>query len=90
MKRALMVALNGTNVNPFHRFGLTQNPFPQTGRAEEDALCLALQKLGGDPIPNVAYIRTTLLGFHPEFVGLCCALFEPGKVVEFGIVWEEK
>lgn len=89
MKRKLRVCLNGTTTNPFHKFGLSQNPFPQTGRYEADRFSLVLQKLGGDPIPNTAYIREVLQGFSDEFVDLCCARFVPGKYVEFDLSWEE-
>ena len=30
----LNVTINGTGINPWHRFGLRQNPFPQLGKAE--------------------------------------------------------
>ena len=28
----LLVELNGTSENPYHKMGLTQNPFPQTAK----------------------------------------------------------
>jgi hypothetical protein len=59
----LRITLNGTAGNPYHKWGLTQNPLPQLGVKEYDAACLQLQKLGGDPIPNEQYIRDTLRGF---------------------------
>lgn len=84
----LRVALNGTDTNPYHRMGLTQNPFPQLARAEWDLHCLNLQKLGGDPIPHdraEEYIRQTLLGFSTELVDLCVAKFRPGEYVKFEV-----
>ena len=85
----IKVSLNGTNSNPFHAFGLTQNPFPQIAEHEYAGACLRLQKLGGDPIPNVEYIRETLKGFSEEFVELCCKQFVPGKYVTFDVEWKE-
>lgn len=85
----LKVLLNGTKENPWLRLGVTQNPFPQIARAEYSAACLRLQKLGGDPIPNVEYIRETLVGFTPEFVALCCKNFKPGQMVAFTVNFPE-
>ena len=42
----LKVRLNGTDTNPFHRLGVTQNPFPQIASYEHGEHCLHLQKLG--------------------------------------------
>lgn len=83
----LVVELNGTNVNPWHRIGLKQNPFPQIAKAEYAGAVHRVQKLGGDPIPNTAYIRETLVGFSDEFVALCCAKYIPGKTVRFAVNW---
>lgn len=83
----IMVALNGTDHNPWHRLGLKQNPFPQTGKAEWDGACLRMQSLGGDPIPAPAepYIRERLKGFTDEFVDGCVARFERGQYVTFEV-----
>lgn len=89
----ITVCLNGTAENPFHRHGLSQNPFPQTGRMEYDRLCLRMQSLGGDPIPHdtaEAYIRARLVGCSDEFVDLCVSQFRPGEYVQFDIAWEER
>lgn len=79
----LRVRLNGTDKNPFHMYGLKQNPFPQIAKYEYVAHIMHLQKLGADPIPNVEYIRKHLEGWKPEFVELCVKNFVPGKMVEF-------
>ncbi len=79
----LRVTLNGTDTNPFHQFGLTQNPFPQLGKMEYDRQTLHLAKLGADPIPDVAYIRKHLAGWTPEFIDLLCEKFKPGDMVRF-------
>lgn len=82
----LQVCLNGTNANPFHKLGLSQNPFPQLAMHQRDSM--ALQKLGGAPIPDVQYIRDTLKGFTSEFVDLCCKQFKPGEYVRFYVTYE--
>lgn len=81
----LRVVLNGTNENPWHKFGLKQNPFPQLASAEYAQQALHLQKLGADPIPNVEYIREHLKGWHPDFVDLCCKMYKPGELVRFQV-----
>jgi len=87
----LLVELNGTSENPYHKMGLTQNPFPQTAKYELDAHCLRLQSLGGDPIPNTDYIRERLAGgFSDEFIELCCRNFQPGKMVKFVVEWKDR
>jgi hypothetical protein len=85
----LRITLNGTAGNPYHKWGLTQNPLPQLGVKEYDAACLQLQKLGGDPIPNEQYIRDTLRGFDKEFIELCVREFKPGFYVTFEVTWPD-
>lgn len=79
-----LVELNGLEENPYHRFGLAQNPFP-LGDARYDSAYRIVQSLGGDPIPNCSYIRKKLHGFAPEFIDLCCSKFEKGKAVRFSV-----
>lgn len=85
----LTIILNGTNENPFHKMGLKQNPFPQLGMQEYDAMCLHLQKLGADPIPDTSYIKNHLKGWSKEFVELCCEKFKKGEMIEFEVTFEE-
>lgn len=85
----LVVELNGTDANPYHRLGFSQNPFPQTAKAEYDRHCLHLQALGGDPIPDVEYIRKHLQGWDARFVNLCCDQFRKGEIVKFELHWPE-
>jgi hypothetical protein len=85
----LHVALNGTNENPYTKFGLTQNPFPQIASFETQTACLHLQKLGADPIPNAHAIREHLRGWGTEFVDLCCRMFVKGQYVTFDVEWEK-
>lgn len=84
-KVKLRIELNGTSENSYHTLGLTQNPFPQIAQRGYDRMCLRLQSLGGDPIPDEAYIRQRLHGFSPEFVELCCHKFVPGEMVRFEV-----
>jgi hypothetical protein len=83
------VRLNGTDTNPFHQFGVTQNPFPQLAKREYDGALRHLGKLGADPIPDPDHIRRHLVGFSEEFVNLCCARFWKGEMVEFEVYFEE-
>lgn len=75
------VHLNGTNENPWHGLGLTQNPFPQIPKWEYTKQILHLQALGGNPIPNTDYIRNHLKGWKQEFVDELCDRFQPGKMI---------
>lgn len=85
----LIVELNGTDINPYHKLGCTQNPFPQIASYEHGGLCRHLQKLGGDPIPDVQYIRDHLKGWSKEFVELCCERFKKGEIVKFEVSFQE-
>ena len=85
----LRVTLNGMVDNPYHQFGLTQNPFPQMGKYETDRHCLHLAALGGDPIPDVDYIRKHLAGWSPDFIELCCRQFRRGEYRTFIVEWDE-
>lgn len=86
----ITVHLNGTDTNPFHRLGLTQNPFPQLARMETDRQILRVQALGGDPIPNANHIRTFLAGYcSDEFINLCAARFKKGEMVTFDMAWKD-
>jgi hypothetical protein len=81
----LRVSLNGTSENPWHKWGLSQNPFPQIGHYEQ---CLALQKLGGDPIPNEQYIWDTLRGhFTDDFIDFVVSKYRPGEMVRFTVTF---
>jgi hypothetical protein len=81
----LVVELNGTDENPYHRLGLTQNPFPQIAEYGLAGLCLKLQSLGGDPVPDETHIRGVLAGWGKDFVDLCCVQFKRGEYVRFTV-----
>jgi hypothetical protein len=83
----LNVTINGTGMNPWHRFGLRQNPFPQTGKAEYAAGERQLASLDGDPVRTADDIRERLAGFAPEFVEGVIQRWQPGRRVRFKIVF---
>jgi hypothetical protein len=83
----LNVTINGTDMNPWHRFGLRQNPFPQTGKAEYAAGERRLASLDGDPVRTADDIRDRLAGFDPEFVEGVIQRWQPGRRVRFKIVF---
>lgn len=86
----LKVKLNGTTSNPYHQYGLRQNPFPQIAKAEYLEAVLRVQSLGADPIPHnnsEKYIRRILVGFSEEFISLCVRQFIPGEMVSFDVTF---
>jgi hypothetical protein len=83
----LNVTVNGTGMNPWHCFGLRQNPFPQTGKAEYAAGERKLASLDGDPVRTADDIRERLAGFDPEFVEGVIQRWQPGRRVRFKIVF---
>jgi hypothetical protein len=84
----LTVTINGTGTNPWHRFGLRQNPFPQTGKAEYAAGERKLASLDGDPVRTADDIRERLAGFDPAFVEGVIQLWQPGRRVRFKIAFQ--
>lgn len=92
-KVPLRVTLNGTNVNPFLRYGLTCNPFPQISKHELMPAMVQLSKLAAEPIPTYGYelhIRETLTGWSDEFVQLCVENFVPGERRTFTVYLEKE
>jgi hypothetical protein len=86
---SLRVGINGTKINPFHKYGLKMNPFPQLGKAEWAWAERKLAQMAADPVPNANWIRHHLAGFPAEFVDLCCAQYRRGKYVRFRVEWTE-
>jgi hypothetical protein len=86
----IRVTLNGTDANPWHRLNLTQNPFPQIGRAEFDAADRMLASLDGDPITGPADIRDRLKGCDPKFIEGVIARFVPGQRTRFIVEFPEQ
>lgn len=83
----MVVRLNGTNGNPYHKMGLTMNPFPQHGQAEHNEMDMRIQALAGDPIKDTNDLKKRLAGFTQEFIDICLREFVPGKMVEFTVTW---
>jgi hypothetical protein len=90
-KHTITVRLNGTDINPWHKFHLRCNPFPQIGKMEWDAGQRALAELDGDPLKGHEDIRTRLRGkVSPELVELCVSQFKPGERVEFDFTFDDE
>ncbi len=86
----ITVNLNGTDENPFHKLGLSQNPFPQVATHGMTSHVVHLQALGADPIPDTDYIRKHLDGrCSQELIDLCCKNFVKGKMVTFDITFPD-
>jgi hypothetical protein len=85
----MVVTINGTGVNPWHRLGLRCNPFPQIGRAETDAAERQVASLDGDPVTGEADIRARLAGFTPEFIDGIVAQWRPGERVRFTVTFPD-
>jgi hypothetical protein len=83
----ITVTINGTAQNPWHRYNLRQNPFPQLAKAEYDAACRAIASLDGDPITDAQQIRDRLPGFGAPFVELCVSQYRPGQRVCFRVTF---
>jgi len=86
----IRIRLNGLKENPWHRFGLKQNPFPQIGKAEYDQGERQLNSLDGEPIKDANDIRARLKGFDPEFIEGVVARFKPGERVEFEVTFPDR
>lgn len=86
----LTVRINGTGENPWHRMGLTQNPFPQLGKAEWTRAEMMVNSLNGDPVRSAGDIRARLPGFSQEFIDGCIARWRPGERVEFIVEWPDE
>lgn len=56
----ITIRINGTDTNPWHRFGLTRNPFPQVGLREWDSFDRFLAELGAKPMPTTEALNKFL------------------------------
>jgi hypothetical protein len=87
----LVVTINGTGTNPWHRLNLRQNPFPQIAKSEFLDAMVQLNSLDADPISpaNVdEEIDRRLSGWTEEFRSLCKKMYEPGQQVRFTVTFE--
>ena len=87
MDDGIVVILNGSDRNPWHRFGLKANPFPIVARAEAATLNRVLRSLDAEPIRDEHDLRARLAGCTPEFIEGCVRRFVPGERVSFTITW---
>jgi hypothetical protein len=85
----ITVRLNGSRVNPWARWGLKQNPFPQIARAEYARAMKQLNSLDGEPITCANDIRERLRGCTDEFIEGCITRFVPGERVLFDVEFPE-
>lgn len=88
----ILISLNGTSTNPWHKMGLTQNPFPCFARTEFMDGARRLDSLGGAPIPHATateHIRERLEGFDAGFIEMVVAQFKPGEIVKFSVTFPE-
>jgi hypothetical protein len=89
MTHKITVSINGTTENPWHRFGLTRNPFPQIAHYEWMAGQDALASLD-EPVSSEEEIRQRLEGkVSAELIELCVRQYRPGEHVTFDITFEE-
>jgi hypothetical protein len=82
---AITVTINGTDANPWARYQLKANPFPQIAKAEYEGAERALASLDGEPVTSAEDIRARLRGFSEEFVAGCIARWQPGKRISFRV-----
>lgn len=83
------ITLNGTDENPFLRFGLRQNPFPAIPKMELSRANRIIADLHANPIKDEADLRQRLQGCPPEFIDGCCQRFHKGEMTSFMIEWPD-
>lgn len=81
----MVVTLNGTDANPWHRMGVRRNPFPQVGKAELNAAEAIIRSLDAEPIRDEADLRERLAGCSPELIEGCVKRYRPGQRTSFTI-----
>lgn len=84
----IKVRLNGTDINPYHMYGLTRNPFPKHGRVELNRLDEFLSILAAGPMPQVEDLIRVLNGLKAseEFKAICIQNYRSGVMVEFELL----
>ena len=85
----IVVTINGTDTNRWHKMGLRQNPFPQIPKQELTEAMMQLNSLDGDPIRDEADLRSRIAGYTTEFVDACVQMWEPGKRTQFVVTYPE-
>jgi hypothetical protein len=87
------VTLNGSNRNPYERYGLERNPFPALPDASiHPSVNGCLADLAARPIVDAADLRQrlTAAGASTEFVEGCVARFQPGRTVRFTVSFPDQ
>jgi hypothetical protein len=79
----IRVRLNGTDSNPYHKMGLTRNPFPVIPKAEFSAANDLLARLDAEPIESSTHLLELLRETTSEFQEVCLKYFQLGKHVSF-------
>jgi hypothetical protein len=87
----VIVVLNGTNQNPYERYGMRRNPFHAIPYADQRfaAANEILADLDANPIRNVEDLRRRLDGCTAEFIELCTGRYQRGKRVKFSVYFPD-
>jgi|SRR5215510_15540392 len=85
----LRVTINGTDVNPYEKLGLKQNPFSQLGKMEYDFICRKLNLLEATPMKSADELRAWLQKERctKEFIDLCVQHYRKGQTTRFYITF---
>jgi hypothetical protein len=84
------VTLNGTDENPFLRYGMSRNPFPAIPKVELSDANELLADLAARPIRDLADLRERMIGrASQEFIELCTERFRKGRTISFVVSFEE-
>jgi hypothetical protein len=83
----LTFPINGTDTNPYAKWGLRWNPFPGVPYHELQRGAMQLNSLGGEPIRSADDIRERLRGFEPAFVERVIRAWRPGKLVHIHLTF---
>jgi hypothetical protein len=82
-------SINGTDTNPYEKYGLLRSPFSSVAKAEYDGISLALNALGGEPIKSESEIHERLgKRVSRELKEIICKYYKPGKNVEVKLYWK--
>lgn len=82
-------SINGTDANPFERYGLSQNPFSSIGKYEYDRVAIALNSLGGEPIKaKDDFFQRLRPHVIDEMIENISSLWVPGKMVKVKLYFD--
>lgn len=91
----ITIILNGTDTNPFLKYGLLMNPFPAIPKRQYAAVNLALARLAAEPLSGPDDIRRILEpvvtgAAGEQLIAACCEMFKKGERVEFDVTYPDK